>query len=399
MNEDNQASQSDDNSEEPSATIATVDSVDGGGIAPDRRLTLSANRLAGSPACLNCGIDLKGPFCYYCGQPDRNFMRFFPVLLREFLEDFLELDSRFTRTMKPLLFKPGRLTRDYLEGRRFRYTPPLRLYLFSSIAFFLLAAMLSSSAFNPDDFKTSKAPDNVVRITTNSEEEAREVAEVLKRLPAGIRDQIALEDGNVITVEENEDENWFDSGDIQFNDEPWDRQTNPVDIPWTPDWFNNWINKEIERSPEKADQISQNPRLIVEQIFDLLPGTIFVLLPVVALIFKFWYLFAKRFYIEHLILALHNHSFIFVCLILAFLLGLVEEYFVANGMGTGERIASWTNVAIFIWIPVYLLFSLRRVYQQNWFLTIGKYGLIGFSYLILLGIVTGFVAVLGFLLL
>ena len=109
--------------------------------APDPRLTLAPTALAGSAACLNCGTPLKGPYCYYCGQPDRNFMRFFPALLREVVSEALEFDSRFTRTMIPLLFKPGRLTRDYLDGRRFRFTPPLRLYLFSSIVFFLLAAV------------------------------------------------------------------------------------------------------------------------------------------------------------------------------------------------------------------------------------------------------------------
>ncbi|MGK2924072.1 MAG: DUF3667 domain-containing protein, partial [Lysobacterales bacterium] len=102
--------------------------------APDRTLTLKAKRLAGNVRCLNCGTPLQGPFCHYCGQPDKNFLRFFPVLLRELLEDFLDFDSRFMRTMKPLLFKPGKLTRDYLDGHRFRYTPPLRLYIFSSIA-------------------------------------------------------------------------------------------------------------------------------------------------------------------------------------------------------------------------------------------------------------------------
>jgi len=112
----------------------------------DPALTLAARKLAGSARCLNCGTELKGPFCYYCGQPDRNFMRFFPALLRDLMEDLLDLDSRFMRTLKPLLFKPGRLTRDYMEGRRFRYTPPMRLYIFSSIAFFLLAALLSSNA-------------------------------------------------------------------------------------------------------------------------------------------------------------------------------------------------------------------------------------------------------------
>ena len=81
-------------------------------LAGDPSLTLAAKKLVGSAHCLNCGTDLKGPFCSFCGQPDRNFMRFFPALLRDLLEDLLDLDSRFMRSLKPLLFKPGRLTRD-----------------------------------------------------------------------------------------------------------------------------------------------------------------------------------------------------------------------------------------------------------------------------------------------
>ena len=64
-------------------------------------LSLKARKLAGSEQCLNCGTGLKGPFCYFCGQPDRNFMRFFPVLLRDLMEDLLDLDSRFMRTNAP----------------------------------------------------------------------------------------------------------------------------------------------------------------------------------------------------------------------------------------------------------------------------------------------------------
>ena len=109
--------------------------------APEKNLTLAAKKLAGSVRCLNRGTELKGPFCYYCGQPDKNFMRFFPALLRDLLDDLLDLDSRFMRTLKPLMLKPGRLTRDYMDGRRFRYTPPMRLYIFSSIAFFLLISL------------------------------------------------------------------------------------------------------------------------------------------------------------------------------------------------------------------------------------------------------------------
>lgn len=360
---------------------------------PDPAYTMPASRLAGSSECLNCGTTLEGPFCYHCGQPDRNFLRFFPVLLREFLEDFLDLDSRFARTLKPLLFKPGRLTRDYLEGRRFRYTPPMRLYLFSSIAFFLLFALISSMAIDRDQIHFDGGEE--VRIVTDNEEEMRQVEEALSKLPPDVREQIELAQEGAA---EDGEEDWLDSGDIQFNDQPWDRETNPLIIPFFPDRLNEWINDEIERSPEKGELIRQNPKLFVDQIRDLLPGTMFVLLPVVALIFKFWYLFARRFYIEHLILALHNHAFIFVCLIIALLLEVAEEWFVTREMAVGEQITIWLNAVIAVWIPLYLLVSLRHVYRQNWFLTLAKGVVIGICYITLLGTITAMVAVLSFLL-
>jgi len=364
----------------------------------DPSLTMAAKKLAGSAQCLNCGTELKGPFCYYCGQPDRNFMRFFPALLRDLMEDLFDLDSRFMRTLKPLLFKPGRLTRDFMSGRRFRYTPPMRLYIFSSIAFFLLAALLSSNAIsiNGDD----ESGDSVIQITTESEQEQLEkLGDALKTLPLDPSKQAEID--QVIADKDGlgDDETWFESKDISFNDEPWDRETNPVDFPWLPGWLNDRINDEVEGSPEKAKQINENPNLIVDKVFDILPATMFILLPVVALIFKFWYLFAKRYYVEHLIFSLHNHSFIFTCLIVMLLLELLEVRFAATGFEAGELAMQWLAIGIFTWIPVYLLISLRVVYQQGWLLTFGKFFAIGISYLLLLVLLTSIVAILSFVLL
>jgi len=315
----------------------------------DQSLTLAAKKLAGSANCLNCATELKGPFCYFCGQPDRNFMRFFPALLRDLMEDLLDLDSRFMRTLKPLLFKPGRLTRDYMNGRRFRYAPPMRLYVFSSIVFFLLAAFLSGDTIST---KRIKSDDNII-----------------------------------------------DTSEFSFNDESWDRETNPVDIKWLPDWVNDRINDEIEGSPQKAQQIEDNPNLIVDKVFDILPATMFVLLPVVALIFKFWYLFSKRYYVEHLIFSLHNHSFIFVSLVLILLVSVTGELLTGSGYFAAATGVGWLLTAISVWIPIYMLISLRVVYQQNWFLTAGKFAMIGISYMALLILVTASVAVASFVLL
>jgi hypothetical protein len=364
--------------------------------AGDQSLTLASKKLAGSDQCLNCGTELKGPFCYYCGQPDRNFMRFFPALLRDLMEDLLDLDSRFMRSIKPLLFKPGRLTRDFMEGRRFRYVPPMRLYIFSSIVFFLLAAFMSSDAISIGSVRND---DGIVHITTDSDDEQQIVGEALGKLPANVREQIDVDQILAESIDDEEDKDGFELDDIQFNEEPWNRETNPVAIKWLPGWLNDRINDEIEESPQKAEQINENPNLIVDKVFDILPATMFILLPVVALIFKFWYLFAKRYYVEHLIFSLHNHAFLFVSLILILLANVASSLLAEYGYTGAASGTEWFAIAVSIWIPIYMFISLRVVYQQGWFMTFGKFTVIGFSYLALLTVVTSGVAVASFVLL
>lgn len=373
---------------------------------PDRALTLKPRSLRGSAECLNCGTALQGPFCHYCGQPDRNFMRFFPALIREFMEEFLDLDSRFARTMKPLLFKPGRLTRDYLEGRRFRYTPPLRLYLFASIGFFLLAASLSSNALRVN---LAPAPEGGFNVNLDgagpdkrplTPEDRADVEQALRDAgidnPSGFLEGFQAgwsEDGPATTANEP-----FTADQITVDGKPWNRETNPVVIDFMPGFVNDWINDEIEDSPAKARRINDNPDMIVNQLFDLLPATMFVLLPVVALLFKLWYLFAKRYYIEHLIYALHNHAFIFVSLIVILLLNQLDSTALATRATWIDGMTDWAVAIVSVWIPVYLLISLRHVYQQGWLLTLGKFSVIGVCYLSLLVLVAASVTLLGFLL-
>jgi hypothetical protein len=342
-------------------------------------------------------------------------MRFFPVLIREFMEDFLELDSRFMRTMRPLLFQPGKLTRDYLDGRRFRYTPPLRLYIFSSMAFFILAAMLAGSAikFETDGSKLGTGAD-FIHIGVDDEAELEKVRETLNRLEPGLADKIDVsvtdsepgttpgpdeESQGDIDSADNHEDYAFEEEDFNFNGEPWDRETNPVIVPLMPNFINAWINDEIEESPQKGKEIEANPNLMLDKIFDVLPATMFLLLPLAALLFKFWYLFAQKYYIEHLILALHNHSFLFVAFLLTMLLNSLAGWLEPGEEGRVTTVVFWVNAAVFTWIPIYFLLSLKRVYQQSWGLTVAKYMVISMSYMILLSLTTVVAAGLSFVLL
>jgi hypothetical protein len=90
--------------------------------------------------CANCRAPLAGAYCSACGQAARSPL----VSLREFvshaLHEFSSLDTRLTRTLRALLLRPGHLTREYVDGRRVRFTQPLQLYLLAAAAFFLVAS-------------------------------------------------------------------------------------------------------------------------------------------------------------------------------------------------------------------------------------------------------------------
>ncbi len=82
----------------------------------------------GTP-CANCGAALQGPYCHQCGQLGEDFHRSIGHLLTEGLESLFHFDGRIWRTLPQLVRNPGKLTRDYLDGRRAFQIPPLRMFL------------------------------------------------------------------------------------------------------------------------------------------------------------------------------------------------------------------------------------------------------------------------------
>lgn len=96
--------------------------------------------------CPNCGttlpIDPNPRFCPACGQETRLHPPSFGEFVHEFVGHYVALEGALWRTLGALLFQPGRLTREYLDGRRRRYVPPLRLYLSASFLFFLVVKLL-----------------------------------------------------------------------------------------------------------------------------------------------------------------------------------------------------------------------------------------------------------------
>lgn len=96
---------------------------------------------ADEPWCRNCGATLTGPFCSDCGQKGDVHLPSTRELLLEALEGITHSDSRLWLTLKYLVFAPGKLTTEYIAGRRATYLPPFRLYLVMSVLFFVIASL------------------------------------------------------------------------------------------------------------------------------------------------------------------------------------------------------------------------------------------------------------------
>ena len=109
--------------------LETVGLASIGGLSPGGKADLS-----GEP-CRNCGEMVNQRHCPRCGQLAASFHRPFIALVWDSISDSFALDSRLSRTLPLLFFRPGLVTRRYVEGRRARYVPPFRLFLLSSLKY------------------------------------------------------------------------------------------------------------------------------------------------------------------------------------------------------------------------------------------------------------------------
>ncbi|HEY3643986.1 MAG TPA: DUF4286 family protein, partial [Gammaproteobacteria bacterium] len=96
---------------------------------------------AEGPRCRNCGTPLTGKFCMECGQKNHTYVAPLWNVLHDFAATHFGFDTKFFHSIVPLLVRPGFLSREYCLGHEERYVKPFRLYLFTSIVFFFLAAI------------------------------------------------------------------------------------------------------------------------------------------------------------------------------------------------------------------------------------------------------------------
>lgn len=345
--------------------------------------------------CPNCNAPLQGEFCYACGQPRKGLIRHFSGIVGDFLDSVLNFDSRTFRTLIPLFLRPGFLSIEYFAGRRVRYVTPLRLYFFLSVIAFLAVSMVTEVG-GPGEAvairsETPTDPDAAVAaaepgLAALPPEQAARLREQI-RAAAEAQRQAEI-DGAALARQSDAAEGTDGAEEpmrITFGDGgPWHKTENPLRFAWLSDDLNRALNEEIEVLLRKARGIGKDPAPFVRQIYAVAPQALFLILPLFALLLKGVYLFKRRLYMEHLIVALHSHSFICFSLILGVLIGGLREW--SAGLPVLPSLLRAAGAALWIWLPLYLLLMQKRVYRQGWILTVLKFGVVGTLYVVLLSL-------------
>ena len=271
--------------------------------------------------------------------------------------------------MKYLLFRPGFLTEEYVKGRRASYLNPIRMYLFISAVFFLLYANRFVSHDDLIKEKTHTSSDTSKKQKSTVVSGIRKLTDSLDATMEGPEDHklVILANGDTITGKERDH---FTPANLASYDSfqrllpKADRNTG---------WGDAFMRKTIQFQSSSKESRKEMQHRMLAHFFHSIPYMLFVMLPLLALLFKLLYIRRKQFYyVSHGIFIIHYFCFTFIALLLIMY---------ANRFGVAGHVIA---VILQLCVLVYLYIAMLKFYKQGWFKTLVKFMLAYFISLIIL---------------
>ncbi len=347
--------------------------------------------------CPNCGhpLDLTDRFCSYCGQLNSTKRLTLKDFLNEFVLSVFTYDSRFRHTLKDLLFKPGTITRYYVDGKRFHYANPFRFFLSASIFYFIILGALSF--FNENDFDLSNTNININDDAIEAIDEAlQDSIPKIEGIPVQFNKEIqdVIADAKKETAKKRELKKAKDSlGYIYIAQKDVDTLNNvegffrkfelfrdfykTTDITNTNEALDSLhyektkINAWLYSENEVIERVEKNPLRFVNYLASKTPFFLFFFAPIFAIFFWFIYSKKRANYMEHLVFIFHIFSWIFVVL----LISLIPD----SLLPTQNLIAGLLLTFIG---PFYFYKALRNFYKQNRVITLIKFVFLNIVFMI-----------------
>ena len=283
-------------------------------------------------ACKNCETLFEGKYCPNCGQSVFEYERPFRFLIADFTGNIFAFDTRFWSSLKALTLKPGRLSKDFIQGKRARYMPPFRFFIFTSFLFFLVFSSYLGKAVVVSD----KDKQEVYKALQQTDSTA------VKTQTKTVLD--SLEGNELFTTKTDSTQNALNNLTINFSA---DKDNTDID--------------EVERLKKAVRTVIENPKIYMNSFLKFLSWSLFLLLPVYALIL--WLFFRKTtpYYYSHLILAVNQHSFWFLILTVVF----TFQYLLP------ERDFELELYLLYL-LPLHTFLGYKQLYNRGWLRSLSK---------------------------
>lgn len=319
--------------------------------------------------CLNCGHEVEERYCPHCGQENTDTRKTFHHLFIHFFEDLTHYENAFWKTIRHLLFKPGRLTKEYLSGKRLSYLAPVRLYIFISFVTFFIATVLTSpieEQENPEQI-VGKVPggsvtftetkDSINIITDSIEKQQRAIAKLVNdgilsksqadTIKGFIRSSKNFQDSNFLGMECTSVRE-LDS--VQKYGKPEDRMGD-----WQYWTYKKYINVVTKNTKKEIFEKFK------ESFMHNFPKVLFIYMPFFA--FFLWLFHGKKrwYYFDHGIFTLHYFSF----LLLMALINMVADWLLMHLGNVGDTISDIVSFIVFLWIVYYFFPAHHRFYEES----------------------------------
>ncbi len=344
---------------------------------------MSAFKLRKEKDCLNCGRIVEENFCPHCGQENIIVKEDALHMVSHAVADYFHFEHKFFGTIKPLLLKPGQLTKAYVEGKRVKFIHPIRLYIFISIVFFLvvLSGENNKNKIAPKVNEKSAAKDN---LTTKEAKKLTQLKEAIKYIPIPQKRK-----DSIIKVAESDLKKYGSTNiNLYTGKREGMRQKGIISKFFSTDTTLAQYNKHQEALPkDKRDgfirhyfvkrgiELRQYPNpeeKLSEDLMHNIPKMMFLLLPLFALILKLVYLNKKKYYYEHLIYSFHIHSAMFLAVLFTMLLSWM--------IGFVYNLSELLTFFCIIYLIWYTYRSLRTFYGNTRWKTLLKMFFLFFCY-------------------
>lgn len=293
--------------------------------------------------CANCTTPLSGAYCQSCGQL-AHIHRSLWHMVEELLHGILHFDNKAWRTLPALLWKPGQLTRDYIDGKRVRYMAPLILFLFLNFVMFLVFSYLGSGLTHDKSYK-SYIKSGISNELHNAQTRLSELETKRAALPKNDNTLTTLTNEiNLLHEKQKDLENTMAATSADdFIETPLTEKYRSDKTTATDDkkfWFEQAINHAL-----------QNPDLVIYKMKGSASKFAFILVPI-SLPFM-WLLFIRRKDIvlfDHSVFTLYSLSF--MCLLLMFIASLAKFW-----------LTGWAWLIFLVVPPIHIFTQLRGAYQ------------------------------------